>query len=306
MIATLKKILLLAVFCPLTGSAQTGLDYVDPTIGGVGILLQPCRPTVHLPNQMIRWTPLRADMLDDQIASYPLIMLSHRTGQAFGFLPLTGTFGKEMFQRRQEYDHERNTPYQYTAELEGCRLAFTPSKKSGIVRVDFLGDQQNFFRFSNVNEKGVFQLTDARTVTCEADFNGMKVYLYACFDHDLSDAQYESDAKRVMIANVGQGRGQVMMRYGISYVSLKQAKENLEREIPQFDYNKVCDVAKQTWEPIINLIRVSGGTEAHKRVFYTALYRCFERMVDINEYGQYYSSFDHKVHKSKEPFFTDN
>ncbi|MBO4642866.1 MAG: GH92 family glycosyl hydrolase [Bacteroidaceae bacterium] len=306
MSAILRKLLMLAVFCPLICSAQTGLDYVDPTIGGVGLLLQPCRPTVHLPNQMIRWTPLRADMLDDQVASYPLIMLSHRTGQAFGFLPLTGTFGKEMFQRRQEYDHERNTPYQYTAELEGCRLAFTPSKKSGIVRVDFLGDQQNFFRFSNVNEKGVFQLTDARTVTCEADFSGMKVYLYACFDHDLSDARYESDAKRVMIAGVGQGKEQVMMRYGISYVSLKQAQENLEHEIPQFDFNKVCDAAKQTWEPIINLIRVSGGTESHRRVFYTALYRCFERMVDINEYGQYYSSFDHKVHKSKEPFFTDN
>ncbi|MBP5619050.1 MAG: hypothetical protein J6X23_01200, partial [Bacteroidaceae bacterium] len=129
---TLKRIFLLAAFCPLIATAQTGLDYVDPTIGGVGILLQPCRPTVHLPNQMVRWTPLRADMLDDQVASYPLVMLSHRLGQAFGFLPLTGSFDQRMFHSRQEYDHERNTPYQYEAELEGCRLAFTPSKKSGI------------------------------------------------------------------------------------------------------------------------------------------------------------------------------
>lgn len=29
-------------------------------------------------------------------------------------------------------------------------------------------------------------------------------------------------------------------------------------------------------------------------------------MVDINEYGRYYSGFDHRVHKSKSPFYVDN
>jgi hypothetical protein len=37
------------------GSDQ--LDYVDPSIGGVGLLLQPTRPVVQLPNQMIRVYP---------------------------------------------------------------------------------------------------------------------------------------------------------------------------------------------------------------------------------------------------------
>ena len=51
---------------------------------------------------------------------------------------------------------------------------------------------------------------------------------------------------------------------------------------------------------------MTGGTVAQKRVFYTALYRAYERMVDINEHGQYYSAYDHKVHESDEPFFVDN
>ena len=51
---------------------------------------------------------------------------------------------------------------------------------------------------------------------------------------------------------------------------------------------------------------MEGGTLAQRRVFYTALYRCYERMVNITEDGQYYSGFDHKVHQDTRPFYVDN
>jgi predicted alpha-1,2-mannosidase len=57
---------------------------------------------------------------------------------------------------------------------------------------------------------------------------------------------------------------------------------------------------------VINQIEVTGGTEAQKRSFYTALYRTYERMVDINEDGQYYSGYDGKIHQSNRPFFVDD
>ena len=60
------------------GRAQ--VEYVDPTIGGVGLLLEPTRPTVHLPNSMVRVYPVRKDQLDDQIRSFPLTIISHRLG----------------------------------------------------------------------------------------------------------------------------------------------------------------------------------------------------------------------------------
>ena len=67
-----------AVSCS-TAPEKSSLDYVDPTIGGVGLLLQPTRATVQVPNEFVRWTPDRADLLDDQISSYPLTMVSHRS-----------------------------------------------------------------------------------------------------------------------------------------------------------------------------------------------------------------------------------
>lgn len=56
----------------------------------------------------------------------------------------------------------------------------------------------------------------------------------------------------------------------------------------------------------MNQVKVKGGTTAQQRSFYTALYRCYERAVDITEDGQYYSGYDKQVHKDKRPFYVDD
>ena len=66
------------------------VEYVDPTIGGVGLMLEPTRPTVHLPNSMVRVYPMRHDQLDDQIRSFPLTTISHRLGELFSLMPCDG------------------------------------------------------------------------------------------------------------------------------------------------------------------------------------------------------------------------
>jgi hypothetical protein len=60
--------------------------YVDPTIGNVG-LLEPTRPTAHLPNEPVRVYPIRKDYLDDQITCFPLTAVSHRLGEVFALRP---------------------------------------------------------------------------------------------------------------------------------------------------------------------------------------------------------------------------
>jgi len=47
--------------------AQAQVEYVDPSMGGQGFMLEPTRPTVSLPNSMVRVYPVRKDHLDDQI-----------------------------------------------------------------------------------------------------------------------------------------------------------------------------------------------------------------------------------------------
>ncbi len=288
---------------------QSVLKYVDPTIGGVGVVLEPTRPTVHLPNQMIRVFPIRKDQLDDRVLNFPLTNVSHRLYSVFGFLPLDEEITPDSWHKWQTYDNEITRPYYYASELgdSGCFLEFTPSKKSGIFRVSFSTDANHHLRLSTLNGNGKITLQGKRQIVGEEEFAGMKAYLHAEISSDVVEGKYVSDAdKNTLIIDVNNSSKTVSFRYGLSYISVEQARINLENEIPNDNFEAVKSSAKEAWDDALSLIRVKGGTEAQKRVFYTAFYRCYERMVDINEYGKYYSNYDKQIHVSDKPFYVDN
>jgi predicted alpha-1,2-mannosidase len=99
---------------------------------------------------------------------------------------------------------------------------------------------------------------------------------------------------------------QINFKYGISYISTDQARKNLEREIPHWDFEKAKSTARAKWSEVLNQIEVEGGTEAYRRTFYTALYRCYERMINITEDGRYYSNYDSSVHVDERDFYVDD
>ena len=65
---------------------------------------------------------------------------------------------------------------------------------------------------------------------------------------------------------------QIEVQMGVSFVSIANARENLDKEQQGFAFDKVCKDASLSWEQTLSTIDVEGGTEAQKRVFYTALY----------------------------------
>ncbi len=66
---------------------------------------------------------------------------------------------------------------------------------------------------------------------------------------------------------------QIEVRMGISYVSTENARKNLDAEqAAGATFDAIRVVARQQWNDDLGRIRVSGGTDAQKTVFYTALY----------------------------------
>ena len=65
---------------------------------------------------------------------------------------------------------------------------------------------------------------------------------------------------------------EIYLKVAVSFKSIDQATTWLDAEIPDFDYNKVRDAAKQKWNEQLNKIVVKGGTERDKKIFYTAFY----------------------------------
>jgi predicted alpha-1,2-mannosidase len=65
------------------------------------------------------------------------------------------------------------------------------------------------------------------------------------------------------------------LRIGFSYVSVKNAKENLEKEMLGKSFTQVRQEANQTWMNLLGKIQVTGGTDKQKGLFYSCLYRSF-------------------------------
>ncbi|HEX4533805.1 MAG TPA: GH92 family glycosyl hydrolase, partial [Rhizomicrobium sp.] len=89
----------------------------------------------------------------------------------------------------------------------------------------------------------------------------------------------------------------VDMRVGISYVSLANARANLEAEEPQgATLDSVRDTARKTWNAKLGQIAVKGGTMDERTVFYTALYHVLLGENTYSDVNGQYLGFDKKVH----------
>jgi len=291
-----------------TNERKRGLNYVDPTIGGVGLILEPTRPLVHLPNSMVRIYPLKKDELDDRIGGFPLTVISHRIGSAFAFLPVFGD--DDPWQSTILIHTQEAHPYSYEVSDARTydRVAVAPGAKSGVFQMERAdGSTTHRLRFSIINASGFIKAQGDSALVGEEDYNGMKVFFYASFDGSLQNIEEQGPENRKnVLATVNATGNKLDLRYGISYISTEQAKANLEQGIAQKDFATVKVEAEQAWDKVLSKVQVRGWDEAKKRVFYTALYRTYERMVDINEHGRYYSAYDHQVHQSDEPFYVDN
>ncbi len=73
----------------------------------------------------------------------------------------------------------------------------------------------------------------------------------------------------------------VLMKVGVSFVSPEKARANLLRETPDWDFDAVRRRAETAWEDALGKIKVEGGTEEQRRIFYTALFHCHYMPHDL-------------------------
>lgn len=301
------------------GAMKSPIEYVNPYMGNISHLLVPTYPTVHLPNSMMRVYPERADFTGDRLGGLPLIVTSHRGSSAFNLSPYQGDESGLRPVVPLSYDQEKLTPYRYQVYLDeqNVDVDFAPSRQSAVYSLTFENEAPSYLVFNtrrgeievNGNAVSGFQYIEGNT----------KVYLYAEVDKTpekvgtLTDGAVKTDVLKkegenaavVMAFPVNVGK--VGVRYGVSFIDAEQAKKNLQREIAAYDVDVVAKAGQNAWNQALDKIQVEGGTEDDKTVFYTSLYRCFERPVCISEDGRYYSAYDGKVHEDGgRPFYVDD
>jgi predicted alpha-1,2-mannosidase len=75
----------------------------------------------------------------------------------------------------------------------------------------------------------------------------------------------------------------IFVKIGISYVSIQNARMNLEKEIPGWNFELVKSKAEKLWEENLSRIIVEGGSRNDKIKFYTAIYHSLIHPNIIND-----------------------
>lgn len=87
--------------------------------------------------------------------------------------------------------------------------------------------------------------------------------------------------------NLDEGE-QIEVRVGISYVSTENARLNLDSEQGKLSFDEIRQYALERWNSSLGRIRVTGGTEQQRKVFYTALYHTLIHPNILNDVnGEY-------------------
>lgn len=294
------------------------VDYINPYMGNISHLLVPTFPTIHMPYSMLRVYPERRDFTGDALEGLPIVVTSHRGSSAFNLSPYYGSRKEIKPVISYSYDNERITPYSYTVYLdqENIEVDYSLSHQSAIYELNFGNDGE--VRIALNSRRGELSWDGTAFSGFQLIQNNTKVYLYLLPEQNpLSVSVLKNDelvagtsAKgrdACLVMNYPSKSKKLTFRYGISFIDEMQARKNMEREVVGKSLETIQEEGRKKWNDELNKIQVSGGTEDDKVIFYTSLYRCFERPVSISEDGRYYSAFDGKVHEdSGRPFYTDD
>lgn len=286
---------------------KTPVDYVNPYMGNISHLLVPTYPTVHLPNSMLRIYPERDDFTGDMVKGLPLLVTSHRGKSVFNLSCGSDLSSDIRPVYSYHYDNEKITPYSYSVWLEEAEVQadFAPSWHSGMYSIAFEGEGRPYLVLSSANGR---MKTDGNSASGWQVIEGdTKAYIYAEFSAPVrSVKEFSKDSGSWIAFAFDPGVREISMRYGVSFIDERQAESNLRNEIKDYDMSRLLREGRDIWNSRLGKIMVEADDEDDLAVFYTSLYRTYERMICISEGGRYYSAFDGKVHEDARPFYTDD
>lgn len=297
---------------------QEPVDYVNPYMGNISHLLVPTYPTVHLPNSFLRVYPERHDYTGDRLNGLPLVVTSHRGSSAFNLSPFQGDADRLQPVVAYSYDREVIKPYAYSVYLDEVHVDvdFAPSHQSALYQLEFEKDGPVSILVNSRN--GALRWDGTALSGYQLLANRTRVYIYleagvtpvrtaVLRDGRLDDGNAAEGHNAALVLQFADDVRLLGLRYGISFIDEGQAKANLYREIKGYDLAAVKQAGRDVWNKALGKIQVEGGDRNDRAVFYTSLYRTFERPVNISEDGRYFSAFDGSVHQDHGiPFYTDD
>jgi len=301
-------------------------------------------PAVALPWGMNFWTPQTGDKHDPWIYTYNAKKIqgfrcTHQPNPelgdygAFNIMAVEGELIIDGEARASQFSHvdEIAKPYYYQVKLErynieaeiaptirGAAMNFTfPESDAAYILFDalpggsylrVLPQQRRIVGYVKNNSGGV-----PKDFACYFVIEFDKNFLsYNVWDNNSIRAlrrELTTDGHAGVAVRFTTERNEsIQIKIATSFISVKQAIINLNRELEKYNFDQIKIRANQIWNDELNKIVVEGGTVDERYNFYTAFYRTllFPRIFyEFDEDGRmiHYSPFDTQQHEGF--MFTD-
>jgi len=220
-----------------------------------------------------------------------------------------------------KHDNETATPGYYSVLLDdyNVKVELTSTARAGFHQYTFPASDSSNIIIDLLNRDRV--LDSEIHMVNDSEISGFRrstrwaedqhVYFYAKFSKPFKS--YGIAINDTLVDNITDAKGKnikafvnystkqnekVLVKIGISSVSIDNAKMNLEAEIKGWDFNEIREQANDQWNDHLSKIIVEGGTEKQLRIFYTSLYHSAIEPNLFSDVDGRYRGVDLKVHKT--------
>ena len=199
-------------------------------------------------------------------------------------LPATGTISPSDYCSKFSHKNESARPgyYQVFLERYGINAELTSTLRCAFHKYTFPKNTEkkliaDMTRSNNRVSAWEIRKVDDKSFAGFQNADG-KMFFYAVSNYSIDNIDNIKDEKHeVSVVNFGNAstNNPLELKIGFSFVSIENAKMNLEKEMLNKNFSQVCNEADKTWENLLSKIIVTGGTERQKGIFYSCLYRSF-------------------------------
>ena len=333
-------LIIMAHFAPLIAAQEMDRprDLVNPFIGtgGHGHTF----PGACVPNGLVQLSPdTRPDPVEwDGCGGYHYsdsliygFSHTHLSGTGVADLcdvlvmPMSGRWSPDPQEYRSRFSHDREAAhagyYRVHLDDEDVDAELTATARVGMHRYTFPQGKDAFLVLDLEHRdvllgSSIVQVSDTEVVgerRSSSLARDQRLYFCMRFNHpvktkpgqgNLTD-QIEATTRSQDHFSFGDLGGEpLVVKVGISAVSIEGARRNLEAEVPGWDFDEVRQQAEAAWNAKLDKIQVEGGTREQQRIFYTALYHSYVAPYIFNDVDGQYRGMDGQVHHADHDVYT--
>lgn len=332
-----EKALVFLVLLPLCSPAQQPTNYardlVNPFIGtgGHGHTF----PGACVPNGLVQLSPdTRPDGVMDwdgcggyHYSDSVIYGFSHTHLSGTGvadlcdvlLMPMSGKASTDPAVYRSAFQHKTEAAhagyYRVWLEDEKTLAELTTTAHCGVHRYTMPADQEQFLVLdlnhrdkllgSSLRQEGSEIVGERRSSSWARDQR-----LFFCMRIGRSGGsvgislQPKGDSTKAVVNVQRADASAIIVKVGISAVSIEGARANLDAEVPGWDFDAVRKQAEDAWNAKLGKIQIEGGTKEQQRIFHTALYHSYVAPYIFNDVDGNYRGMDGKVHHADHNVYT--